>query len=114
MPETFGAFALGIAQQMQGILLQAFLFSVAVTRFQMPQSDLFFSDKLLFTNRDDVPHLILRIGEHQPLYSVALYPLHILSTFSFDACGHRELEVQYDLPSERVPHDAPAAPDQGG
>ena len=62
VPETFGAFSLGILQQMQGILLQAFLFSVAVTRFQMPQSDLFFSDKLLFTNRDDVPHLIFRIG----------------------------------------------------
>ncbi len=61
-PNSFATFALGIMQQLQGILLQAFLFSVAVTRFQMPQADLILSDNLLFTNRFYVPHLIFRIG----------------------------------------------------
>jgi hypothetical protein len=61
-PNSFGGFTLGIVQQLQGILLQAFLFSVAVTRFQMPQADLILSDNLLFTNRFHTPHLIFRIG----------------------------------------------------
>ena len=61
-PDSFASFTLGIVQQLQGILLQAFLFSVAVTRFQMPQADLILSDNLLFTNRFYTPHLIFRIG----------------------------------------------------
>ena len=39
-----------------------FLFSVCVTRFQMPQSELFFSKRAIFMTRDGVPHLILRVG----------------------------------------------------
>ena len=62
VPETFPAFLVGTLQQLQGILLQAFLFSVAVTRFQMPEADLILSDSLVFTNRFHVPHLIFRIG----------------------------------------------------
>lgn len=61
-PSNFASFTLGILQQLQGILLQAFLFSVAVTRFQMPQADLILSDNLLFTNRFHIPYLIFRIG----------------------------------------------------
>ena len=61
-PDSFATFSLGIIQQLQGILLQAFLFSVAVTRFQMPQADLILSDNLLFTNRFHIPFLIFRIG----------------------------------------------------
>ena len=53
---------MGTVQQLIGILMNVFLFSVCVTRFQMPQSELFFSQRAIFMTRDGVPHLILRVG----------------------------------------------------
>jgi glutathione S-transferase len=57
-----GTWLFGTFQQLVGILLQAALFSVTVTRFQMPAADFFFSESVLVMTRDGVPHIQVRIG----------------------------------------------------
>ena len=49
-------------QQFGGLILNVFLFSIVVTKFQQPQADVIFSEKAVLTTRDAVPVLMFRIG----------------------------------------------------
>ena len=75
------AFYIATLMQMGGVILQAFLFSVAVTRFQMAKADFFFSDKVCFSKRFGTPYVTIRIGNrrcnlifHPEVRMVALMP----------------------------------------
>jgi len=45
-----------------GLLVNVFVFSVVVAKFQAPQSDLVWSSGCVILSRDGVPHLLMRVG----------------------------------------------------
>ena len=45
-----------------GLLVNVFVFSVVVAKFQAPQSDLVWSEGCVILSRDGVPHLLMRVG----------------------------------------------------
>jgi len=45
-----------------GLLVNVFVFSVVVAKFQAPQSDLVWSEGCVILTRDGVPHLLMRVG----------------------------------------------------
>ena len=45
-----------------GLLVNVFVFSVVVAKFQAPQSDLVWSEGCVIISRDGVPHLLMRVG----------------------------------------------------
>ena len=45
-----------------GLLVNVFVFSVVVAKFQAPQSDLVWSSGCVILTRDGVPHLLMRVG----------------------------------------------------
>jgi hypothetical protein len=45
-----------------GLLVNVFVFSVVVAKFQAPQSDLIWSSGCVILSRDGVPHLLMRVG----------------------------------------------------
>ena len=45
-----------------GLLVNVFVFSVVVAKFQAPQSDLVWSQGCVILTRDGVPHLLMRVG----------------------------------------------------
>ena len=49
-------------QQFGGLILNVFLFSIVVTKFQQPQADVVFSEKAVLTTRDAQPCFIFRLG----------------------------------------------------
>ena len=101
-PLSFSSFAVGTLQQFQGIILQAFVFTVAVTRFQMPKADLIFSDSLLFTNRDRVPNIIFRIGN---LRCNMIFHPHVELTVLKQ---HRTIEGESYVSMETMDVDVPS------
>ena len=44
--------------QFTGVLINVFVFSVIVTKFQQPRGDVVFSKHVLITERDGIPHLL--------------------------------------------------------
>ena len=98
--EADGAFVLGTFQQLLGVVLQCFIFSVAVTRFQMAKADFFFSDKVCFTRRFGEPFVTVRIGNkrcnlifHPDVRMVALIPKKTPEGETFFSIVDMELKV---------------------
>eukprot|EP00854_Cymbomonas_tetramitiformis_P007955 gene7955-9450_t len=58
-------YALATAFQFFGTILNVFIFSVVVTKFQQPVADTLFGRFALLTTRNGEPHLLLRVGNRR-------------------------------------------------
>ena len=62
LPVSDAGYALAHIQQLLGILINVFVFSAIMAKFQSPQADLVFSKICTLVRRDGVPTLIFRLG----------------------------------------------------
>ncbi|GMH93841.1 hypothetical protein TrVE_jg1886 [Triparma verrucosa] len=45
-----------------GLIINVLMFSIVVTKFQRPQAEIVFSERSLFTSRDQIPFFVFRLG----------------------------------------------------
>jgi len=64
-PSTYGMYMLGLFQQYFAVILQVTVFSVIVSKFQIPKPDVIFSEKVLVSTRNGNPVLLIRVGNRR-------------------------------------------------
>ena len=62
VPTCNWGFFVAIMSQGLGIMINVFVFSAVLAKFQSPQADVIFSKKVCFFTRDGARHLCLRVG----------------------------------------------------
>ena len=74
VPVSSWGYALSWTQMVLGLLVNVFVFSVVLAKFQAPQSDLVWTEGCVIAPRDGVPTLLLRVGNLRchTLYSPAI------------------------------------------
>ena len=74
VPVNSWGYALSWIQMVLGLLVNVFVFSVVLAKFQAPQSDLVWTEGCVIAPRDGVPTLLMRVGNLRchTLYSPAI------------------------------------------
>ena len=62
LPASDEAYLLAIMQQFVGLLLNIFVFTAVVAKFQKPEADIVWSRKVIIANRDEKPTVLIRVG----------------------------------------------------
>ena len=62
LPVSQAGYILSFSQQILGVILNVFIFTVVVAKFQKPHPDLVYSSNAVIYKRDGCPALVIRIG----------------------------------------------------
>ena len=102
VPLTSWGHVLSWLQQVLGLLVNVFVFSVVLAKFQAPQSDLVWTEGACVAERDGVPHLLLRVGNlrchtlYSPNIKITLLRRHVTRE---GESFFRRFELQVDQPA---------------
>ena len=62
LPVSQAGYVLSVFQQVLGVILNVFIFTVVVSKFQKHQPDLVYSSNAVIYKRDGRPALVIRVG----------------------------------------------------
>ena len=79
VPVNSWGYALSWIQMVLGLLVNVFVFSVVLAKFQAPQSDLVWTEGCVIAPRDGVPTLLMRVGNLRCHTLLPGHPTHAAS-----------------------------------
>jgi hypothetical protein len=100
MPTTDAGYVVGYFSMLVGVIVNVFVFSAVLAKFQAPQKDLVWSTKAVMSRRDGVPTLLVRVGRVGTFHHVCLQSTH----GSIDESQDGPCSNQSDTPECRQPY----------
>ena len=83
MPSTDGGYLVAFFSMLVGVVVNAFVFSAVVSKFQSPQKDIVWTTRSIMSRRDGVPTFMVRVGNlrchtlYNPVIRVTLLSRHV-------------------------------------